>query len=168
MQIRAILLTSFALLLSISSYAGHPAAGDTVKMEHPSQPIPEQAMVPSISFKLMPDMMDGYNLILKTNHFNILPPLMGEADLLEKNGAQILQGHAHLYINGEKMMRLYGENIHIPANWINRGINSITVSVNNHMHGTFTQEDREIQSTLIIDTNADQLIKSQYQWPDQQ
>lgn len=116
--------------------------------------------------------MDGFNLILALRNFNVTaPPRNVPADNssdVSNNKKITLPGHMHLYINGEKRSRIYGEFFHLPASWLKMGINSITVSLNNHNHGTFTFEDKEIQSTVILDTRevSDQkLVKSLYSWP---
>lgn len=160
-------LSLFGLLclVSLEALSGHPAEGGMVEMEHPSEPLPNGALTPTISFEISSDSMDGYNLVLTTSNFNLVAPLEGVAEYIEQRDGLLMQGHIHLYINGKKMMRVYGHAVHVPASWTKAGINSITLSVNNHRHGTFTFMEKEVQSTLIIDTNTDGLVKSAYRWP---
>jgi hypothetical protein len=148
-------------LPSFSAWAIHPVDG-TGKMDHPTIALPDGVLTPSVSFNIYRDLMEGYNLFVETKAFNITVPMRGTADSIEN----ILQGHAHLYINGDKKMRVYGDKIHIPLKWLKDGINSITLSINNHQHETFTLDNKEIQSTMIINTRDESsFIKSQFHWP---
>lgn len=160
---RLILLTLLAC--TAPSFAGHP--GEETGMVHPSVAIPQDAAIPSIRAKLSPDLMEGFNLELKVRNFHIVVPHADTPDLRMANGKEVLQGHIHLYVNGKKRMRVYGEAIHIPSDWLKQGINSLIVSINNHMHGTYTSDEREIQTTLIFEygENVTTLIKSEYSWP---
>ena len=157
------------ICLSLNSFAGHPSMeGMPDEMEHPAQPLPENALVPSLSVELVPDTMDGFNFELSIENFRLVIPRPAAPDSETSGKKELMHGHMHLYINNEKKARLYGNAVHIPASWLKRGINSVTFSVNNHMHGTFTHEGQEIQTTMIIDTNSktdEGLIKNVYQWP---
>lgn len=136
-----------------------------MEMAHPAMPLPEGALVPEIRFEILPDMMDGYNLLIETKNFAPEIPAASAAASSPEEGGLRMRGHIHLYVNGQKKMRIYGDKTHLPVEWLNPGINSITLSVNNHMHGTFTYLDREIQSTIVIDGNAEELVRSVYSWP---
>ena len=149
-----------------TAYAGHPANGGLAEMAHPVEPLAENVLVPSVRFNITEDSMDGYNIIMELDNFNLTAPLDGAADSLTTSAGEMMSGHLHLYINGEKMMRVYGPAIHVPASWLKEGINTVTLSVNNHLHGTFTYQDKEVQSTAIIDTRSkDKLVKTMYNWP---
>ena len=162
----------FGLMVSIivgtsQTLAIHPSGeGSDGGMEHPSQPIPDNVLLPQIQLELKPDNMDGFNLLIQLQHFRLVPPLGNEKNLvpLDKN-QNILQGHIHLFVNGKKKMRVYGEAVHIPSNWLEEGVNSLSASINNHQHGTYTFQGKEIQSTLLISPNNEPFIKNKYHWP---
>ena len=59
-------------------------------------------------------------------------------------------GHAHLYINGIKIQRIYGHNVHLPNKLFKAGINNISVTLNNHGHLYWTADDKKILATLYI------------------
>jgi len=146
--------------------AGHPANGGLAEMAHPMEPLSVNVQVPSVRFKIIEDSMDGYNVVIELDDFNMMVPLEDAADSLTTREGTIMSGHLHLYINSEKMMRVYGPAIHVPASWLNEGINTVTLSVNNHRHGTFTHQGIEVQSTAIINTRSkDRLVKTMYNWP---
>lgn len=163
--IRSIAVCILGCVASVA-YAGHPANGGLAEMVHPVEPLSANVLVPSVRFKIIEDSMDGYNVVIELDNFNMTVPLGDAADSLTTNEGEMMSGHLHLYINGGKMMRVYGPAIHVPASWLNAGINTVTLSVNNHRHGTFTHEDKEVQSTAIIDTRSkDKLVKTMYSWP---
>lgn len=174
MSKKAIAVTGFIRLVvvcllgyfSCTAFAGHPANGGLVEMAHPVEPLAENVLVPSVRFDITEDSMDGYNITMELDDFNMTAPLYGTADSLTTSAGEMMSGHLHLYINGEKMMRVYGPAVHVPASWLKEGINTVTLSVNNHRHGTFTHQDKEVQSTAIIDTRSkDKLVKTMYNWP---
>lgn len=74
-----------------------------------------------------------------------------------------VEGHAHLYVNGEKIQRVYGRDIHLPGSLFKSGINQLTVSINNHAHMYWTSEKRQILATLYIELNSDDLIKYRFE-----
>lgn len=151
---------------SFTVCAGHPPNGGLAEMVHPLEPLAANVLVPSVRFKIMEDNMDGYNIIVALDNFDMAVPLDSSVDSLTTSNGEIMSGHLHLYVNGEKMMRVYGSAIHVPVSWLNEGINTITLSMNNHRHGTFTHQDKEIQSTAIIDTRSKgKLLKTMYSWP---
>lgn len=151
---------------SCTVFAEHPANSGLAEMTHPVEPLSANVQVPSVHFTIIEDSMDGYNVVIELDGFNMTLPLEDAADSLTTRAGTIMSGHLHLYINSEKMMRVYGRAIHVPASWLNEGLNTVTLSVNNHRHGTFTHQGIEVQSTAIIDTRSkDQLVKTMYNWP---
>ncbi len=63
---------------------------------------------PKVSVMIMPDPMTGYNLRVMVNNFTFSPE---RASLAAVPG----EGHAHVYVNGEKLSRIYSEWMHIAA-----------------------------------------------------
>ncbi|MFK7824680.1 MAG: hypothetical protein AB8G05_11010 [Oligoflexales bacterium] len=56
------------------------------------------------------DTMDGWNIQILASNFGFSPLNAGKKHI---SG----QGHAHLYINGEKQARLYGSWFHLSSVW---------------------------------------------------
>jgi len=54
------------------------------------------------------------------------------------------EGHAHLYIDGKKVTRLYGEWYHIPS--LSPGTHKITVTLNANSH-----EDLMVKGKVVSD-----------------
>jgi len=95
--------------------------------------------VPAVSATLTPDAVSGYNLHIETSHFALVPPAT------EPNDSQG-EGHAHLYVNGEKIARVYGHWFHIAS--LPKGKNTITVSLNGHDHEELLEHGVPIVATL--------------------
>ena len=121
---------------------GHNMAG----MVHDHQPVavPEGAAVPQLEIRLFRDEMSGFNLHLKLANFNIAPPEF------EKTLGRIMEGHAHLYINGKKTQRIYGRYVHLQQEMFKEGINMVMVSLNAHNHDVWTYNDQQILASIAI------------------
>ena len=91
--------------------------------------------IPSVELLAHPDAMSGWNLELQLENFEFVPHEVNESS--SQN-----EGHAHLYVNGEKVTRLYG-------NWyylgdLEPGDHEITVTLNTNRH-----EDLAVNGEVI-------------------
>lgn len=159
-----------ALLLIGSAASAQERARSGAAMDHSHLPIaaPTGAPAPALSLQLSPDAMSGYNLRLILENFSMMPPPFGLSDMADmmrdstdKNG--VIEGHAHLYINGTKIQRLYGRDAHLPANLFRSGINQITVSINNHGHMYWTFDERQVLATLFINPASEQIVAHRFE-----
>ena len=127
-------------------------------MDHSHLPIavPEGAPAPLLSLSLHKDAMSGFNLEVRSEHFVFVPPPAEAMDMQAlmaasmDPGSGFVEGHAHLYVNGEKIQRLYGPYAHLPSELFREGINQITVSINNHGHMYWTVDDRQVLATVFV------------------
>jgi hypothetical protein len=99
--------------------------------------------------------MSGYNLTLKLQQYNLTPPpkALSMDDLMSVSfnaKSNFIEGHAHLYINGIKIQRIYGENVHLPQKLFKTGINTISITLNNHGHMYWVADNKKIIATLFI------------------
>jgi len=141
-------------------FAAHPA--DNVSdeaMSHGTIEIFEGFRVPELGAELFVDTMDGYNLQLELAYYSIMPPIK---KLMASPPDAQLEGHAHLYVNGVKIQRVYGRNLHLPAKLFKNGINTITISLNDHNHATWTVRDVELQTTLTVNVGRKPLVLNHY------
>lgn len=72
-------------------------------------------------------------------------------------------GHAHLYVNGEKVQRLYGHHVHLPAALFRGGINQVTVTINNHAHMYWIADGRQVLATLFVSPEADPQVTYRFE-----
>jgi len=139
-------------------------------MDHSHLPIaaPSNAPKPALSLSLTKDAMSGYNLHLQLARYQLMPPPEGVVSMSELMSATrdqetgFIEGHAHLYINGIKIQRVYGLDVHLPATHFKQGVNTVSVTLNNHGHMYWTVDEKKVVSTLYIDDTLPQLIKHKF------
>lgn len=125
--------------------------------------VPADAKQPRLSLNLSRDAVDGFNLQLLSQHFVLgaPPPGLSQEDLMalavdEESGLTI--GHGHLYVNGQKHQRLYGNSVHLPSTLFLGGVNQITVTLNNHGHRYWSLGGRQVLATLFVKPWADKFV----------
>jgi len=85
------------------------------------------ATPPTLDFEVIADTVAGWNLWIKTTHFTFDPKSV--------NGPNVDgTGHAHVYVDGEKLARVYGPWIHLTG--IPEGAETIMVTLNANDHST--------------------------------
>ncbi len=99
---------------------------------------------PQVKLVVTPDEVDGYNVFLRVKRFRFSPKQTGKH-------SDKFEGHAHLFVNGQKKMRLYGPWFHVPNAWLQPGKNVVVVTLNDNRHAQWATEDGEIaiQTELI-------------------
>ncbi len=105
--------------------AGHAAGGGDHARMH-SQPIMlAAAEAPDLTFSVTPDPISGHNLQVVTQGFTFAPQ--------HASGAHVAgEGHAHIYVNGAKLARLYGPWLHLPALPKGEVTVEVTLTANDH------------------------------------
>ena len=101
----------------------------------------EAASAPKLSIKVRKDPMAGYNLQVAVDGFAFAPQ---SASLAHVEG----EGHAHVYANGVKLGRLYGEWMHLDA--LPKGEALIEVSLNTNDHRPLTLAGSPIVARTTI------------------
>lgn len=99
---------------------------------------------PEVSIDLIPDPVEGFNLRVQPRNFTFSPE---GASLGNVPG----EGHAHVYINGAKLGRLYGEWMHIAA--LPKGAVEVAVTLNTNDHRPLAVAGQPItaRTQLVID-----------------
>lgn len=145
------------------------APNSSIQMDHSHTPVavPAIAPIPQLSTVLTRDVMSGFNLQILTANYEMSPPPfdvpMEDLMVPQINEASgFLQGHAHLYINGEKIQRVYGNYIHIPASYFKTGMNQLNITINNHAHMFWTTDEKQIISSLFINTESKKVVTYQF------
>ena len=146
-------------------------SAEEVMMDHSHMPIdvPDTVAVPALSLHIVKDIMSGYNLTLKVQRYTLIAPpedissMMGlmEAHINKKSG--FIEGHAHLYVNGIKIQRIYGEHIHIPQNLFKNGINTVSVTLNNHGHMYWVADGKQVLATLYVNEAQTPFVTYQFE-----
>lgn len=120
--------------------------------QHSALEIPEGFATPAIEMQVERDPIDGLNILIKMQNYIMNSPLD------EMSKAEVLQGHAHVFVNGKKMQRLYGDAIHIPADWLKKGVNQIAISLNSHQHENWTKDGKSLVGSVFVDLSKEQLV----------
>ncbi|MEM9446942.1 MAG: hypothetical protein AAGA75_00230 [Cyanobacteria bacterium P01_E01_bin.6] len=108
---------------------------------HGSIDVSSASAIPSVQLIANDDPINGWNLHLVTENFAFAPE--------QVNGQSSMnEGHAHLYINGEKIMRIYSHWHHVPS--LEPGMNTITVTLNANGHEEFINQGEIVGSTVMI------------------
>ena len=96
---------------------------------------------PSVELAVYEDVVNGWNLEVQLANFEFAPSTVNEP------GPQN-EGHAHLYINGEKVTRLYSNWYHLPE--LSPGDNEIMVTLNTNVHEDLTVNGEIISATTVV------------------
>ena len=112
------------------------------KMHDTPLHIAKNIPLPTITAKLEKDPVSGFNLNLETRNFTFAPALSGRE---HKNG----MGHAHLYIDGQKIARLYGNWFHISE--FPKDANSLEITLNSNNHRPFFVNNSIISSIISLE-----------------
>jgi putative intracellular protease/amidase len=100
--------------------------------------------IPTITAKAHPDTMGGWNLELVTTNFRFAPEHVGNAVLPS-------EGHAHLYIDGVKIGRIYGTWYNLPPTLFkSAGDHEIRVTLNANDHSDLESNGATIQSIVHV------------------
>ncbi|MBT2680818.1 hypothetical protein J7E38_17540 [Bacillus sp. ISL-35] len=116
-------------------------------MQHDVAEIPGGYKVPSVNISVTQDMSGTWLLGVNTANFSFAPKKVG-SELPSYN-----EGHAHLYINGKKVNRLYGQYYNLGT--LKKGKNEIMVTLNSNDHGVLTYRGKPIRSSVIVNTESE-------------
>lgn len=118
--------------------------GEGVEHVHPALPVDPALPIPSLTHLVFPDAMDGYNVQILARNFTFTPAAINR-DVVPN------EGHAHIYINGVKITRVYGNWHHLPSALFAPGVNAMTVTLNANDHSTWADPGGElIASTVAV------------------
>lgn len=137
--------------LTLLVNSGEIARGDNQhhghsRHHHKTMEIPPGQPIPSVDLVVHKDSSKGWNLEAKVTNFRFAPEKINQA-------AKPGEGHGHIYINGQKITRLYGSWYYLEN--LKPGRNEITVSLNANSHEALVHNGKVIKDTEIIDVRRD-------------
>lgn len=109
--------------------------------EHDPVDVSDWPLTPSLTLTAHKDLMSGWNLNIAPANFTFAPTRINTAD---NSG----EGHAHLYINGQKVTRVYSPWFYI--NNLPVGLNTITVTLNANNHGPLMHRGEIIAASVEV------------------
>ncbi|MEH7382936.1 hypothetical protein V7138_20900 [Bacillus sp. JJ1533] len=98
--------------------------------------IPPLHPAPAITGSVVQDPSGTWLLEINTEHFKFEPKKAGS------NVITFNEGHAHIYLNGKKINRLYGQFYHLDK--LPSGKHHIKVTLNGNNHGVFMVNGEEV------------------------
>ncbi|MDJ0640358.1 MAG: hypothetical protein QNJ20_16145 [Paracoccaceae bacterium] len=103
--------------------------------------VPAGPDAPSLELNLVPDPETGWNLNVITENFAFAAD---NAGLAHKDG----QGHAHLYVNGEKRARVYGPWFHIDS--LPPGEVEVEITLNTNDHRSLAVDGEMVKAMVVV------------------
>jgi hypothetical protein len=103
------------------------------------------APIPTVSFTVVKDTLDGWDLHIMTTNFTFTPLNINQAPIAD-------EGHAHLYIDGNLTV-LLGPWYHIDGAILPPGKHTITVSLTANDHSVFSANGQPIQQTQTLEVS---------------
>lgn len=116
--------------------------GDRGAHSHETIEVPAGQPSPTISLEVTPDKKRGYNVTIKTTNFQFTPGAINTP-------SNVNTGHAHLYINGKMVTRIYCPNFYLPQ--LAPGRNEIKVSLNGNNHDQIVYQGKPVAATVIVE-----------------
>lgn len=126
---------------STMDHSGMDLDGAEHAMMHSTPLEVNPANAPKVEIAVTKDPMAGYNLRVMVERFVFSPV---SASLAHIEG----QGHAHVYVNGVKLARLYGEWVHLDN--LPDGDVEISVSLNSNDHRPLISAGVPIEAKTTI------------------
>ncbi|MEC5423919.1 hypothetical protein QGM71_10500 [Virgibacillus sp. C22-A2] len=125
-----------AALLFLHNQNSHYTSGHTEGHTYETVEIPAGEEIPSIDGSVHQDHSGSWFVRIETDNFSFAPEKVG----LEETNYK--EGHAHLYINGEKVNRMYGDYYNL--DYLDKGRNTVKVSLHANNHGIYMYAGEEI------------------------
>lgn len=103
--------------------------------------IGENIAKPELTLKMTPDSSGGWNLYIDTKNFNFTPEKIDQAP-------SVNEGHAHLYIDGFKMARIYSNWYHVKP--LTAGEHQVRVTLNANDHSPWQYQGENLEANIRI------------------
>jgi hypothetical protein len=94
----------------------------------------------AVDIVVLPDPESGYNLTVLTEGFTWSPQGVSRPDVFG-------EGHAHLYVDGEKTARLYGPDHHLQ---LDPGGREVKVVLSTNSHSVYTRSGVPLESSVHV------------------
>jgi hypothetical protein len=111
-------------------------------MQHDLVEIPDGYDIPALEISVTEDLSGTWLLTVDTTDFTFEPKKVGSV------APSYNEGHAHIYVNGEKINRLYGPFYNLDT--LEKGENEIMVTLNSNNHGVLAYKGKPISSRVVV------------------
>lgn len=96
---------------------------------------------PEVTLAVTQDALSGWNVLVSTRNFKFAPEMVNQLNVPQ-------HGHAHLYVNGQKIARLYGPAFHIAD--LPEGRNVVSASLNANDHSDLVLNGQPIVADVTV------------------
>ena len=128
---------------TLTRAALHKHAVPEVVHAHKALDVSSWSKAPSVGISLHEDAMGGWNLEVKPKNFAFAPEHV--------NGAVVAsEGHAHVYINGVKLTRLYGPWLYLAPTFFKKGENTVRVTLNANDHSDLELAEKIVEASTTV------------------
>lgn len=100
---------------------------------------------PTVQLEVVEDAKSGYNVRIVTSNFTFTPEKVNTQNVIG-------EGHAHLYVDGEKISRLYANNFHYDVSF--EGKKTFRVTLNANDHSEYAVNGQKIEATFDMTHNS--------------
>lgn len=114
-------------------------------MKHSVKMIPaDYKNLPSVKIRLVKDAhtRGALNLFLELDNFRFTPEEVNKT-------SKVNEGHAHLYVNGKKLTRLYGTSYFLDK--LPKGDLKIRVTLNTNTHEDLSYKGKLVQDVVVLE-----------------
>ena len=121
----------------------HMSDDENMEHEHAMLEVEPGVPVPTVAVEALKDTKDGYNLHIKTTNFTL------NAERVNTEPTQG-EGHTHIYVNGDKLARVYDNWFHVSSEHLQAGENEIVVTLNANDHSEWMINGEHISDTVTV------------------
>ncbi|ABB57662.1 hypothetical protein [Synechococcus elongatus] len=112
---------------------------------HGSLAVPTGTPQPTVNLVVERDRKSGWNLRLTTTNFQFAPEELDKTNRVDS-------GHAHLFLNGKKIARLYGPWYHLAS--LPAGKQTLMVELTSNQHNVITVNGQPVIAKVTVDVPA--------------
>lgn len=119
---------------------------------HPRFDVPAGSVAPSVMIHPYKDSMGGWNVHIMTKNFIFSPQSAGKDDVMG-------EGHAHLFVNGKKTARVYGNWVHLS---LGKGVSKVKVNLTTNSHKDYYFDGKPIEAEVELSEDRDVKVQHQH------
>lgn len=137
-------MLQYALLITVMFIPAWAIAEGTHNHDHNHHGVQETSGYganPTIKLEVFKDTASGWNLHLICENFTFTPENINK--MIDKP-----EGHAHVYVDGKKVSRIYGPWFHLTG--LTPGAHTVRVSLNANDHKEFVINGKPIDDTVEV------------------
>jgi len=142
-----VLIGGYAFKTNFMLVNDHAITTEKETMKETTLEIPKNVAKPTVQLEVIKDAIKGYNIHVETTNFVFTPEKVNQKDIIG-------EGHAHLYVDGTKITRLYGNWYYLGA--IAEGKHKVSVSLNGNSHAQYMVNGVKIED--VVEVTVDRAI----------